>query len=417
MLNKIKTKIWPILLSLVLIVSLVISIILVKQNQDARRRAAPAPITLKSQLGQGSWKKVDFDAYRQGDNLPEFPGQCDGVSASKCQITAYDTAPGWMNLIYDNSTWSAGYQVDSTWWQGQDWNCSRQFIQNGSQIISFKNPNDNGRFEDLNDKTGLHRRTFTIPADFQIATAKIKLFSDNKTLVYINGHLLPLKFSELCYEYDINIGFFQTGQNILAVQLSNDAVSNFDNPVGLAYEVIITSPEITPTQPVATPTQPVATPTQPVATPTLPESVCEINFTVVGPTHTPTPTPTPTNTPVPGQPTNTPTPTPTPTNTPTPTATLVPGQPTNTPNPTYTPYPTSTPYPTATSRPQPSSTLQPTNTPNPTYTPYPTSTPVQLAEGLSPTRIILPVVGFDLPSKALAIIGGIITLFGFLLIF
>ena len=238
-----------------LLLSLFGGIYLVKQRQ-VRQRAAPGLITLKSELGQGAWKKVDFDAYRQGDDLPQFPGQCGGVSASKCHITAYDTSDGWINLDYDDSSWSAGYQVDSDWWQGQDWDCSRQFIQNGSQIINFKNPNEDGHFKNLNDKTGLYRRLFTIPDDFQIAAAKIKLFSDNKTLIYINGHLLPPKFSELCYEYDISISLLQKTQNILAIQLSNDAVSDFDNPMGLAYELTITGPDITSTPPISPPPSP-----------------------------------------------------------------------------------------------------------------------------------------------------------------
>ena len=114
------------------------------------------------------------------------------------------------------------------------------------------------------------------------------------------------------------------------------------------------------------------------------------------PTATPKP---PTSTPIP--PTNTPkvptnTPKPTATSTPTPTAT-------GTPKPTNTPTPTSTPTPTATGTPQPIAT----NTPTPTEV---------IAQGPSPTRIILLESGVEFPSQILTIFGGIITLLGFLIL-
>jgi len=126
-------------------------------------------------------------------------------------------------------------------------------------------------------------------------------------------------------------------------------------------------------------------------------------------------TPAPTNTPVP-------------TNTPKPTATSTP-KPTNTPKPTATstPKPTNTPKPTATSTPKPTNTPQPTSTPvPPTNTPQPTNTPIPptntpvptqvIAEEPTPTRIILPKSGVEFPSQFLGIIGGIITLLGFLIL-
>ncbi|MDD3998481.1 MAG: hypothetical protein PHR98_00040 [Candidatus Shapirobacteria bacterium] len=132
------------------------------------------------------------------------------------------------------------------------------------------------------------------------------------------------------------------------------------------------------------------------------------------PTNTPVPTatgtPKPTNTPVPTatnipKPTATNTPVPTATNTPAPTATGTP-KPTNTPVPTAT----STPKPTATGTPQPTAT----NTPiPPTNTPLPTQV---IAQGPSPTRIILLESGIEFPSQILTIFGGIITLLGFLIL-
>lgn len=153
---------------------------------------------------------------------------------------------------------------------------------------------------------------------------------------------------------------------------------------------------------------------------------CQITFTVNTPTPTATGTlsPTPTAT-VTSTPTNTPTGTLTPTNTPTATST-----PTNTPTgtltPTNTPTVTPTPTATATGTPAPTGTPLPTSTPTdiptpaptslPVNTPVPTNTPVYIAEGPTPTRIILPVVGVDFPAKALTIVGSIITLLGFLIL-
>jgi hypothetical protein len=106
------------------------------------------------------------------------------------------------------------------------------------------------------------------------------------------------------------------------------------------------------------------------------------------------------------------------TSTPTPTNTSTP---TNTPKPTLTPTgtlaPTSTPTPTGTLTP----TNTPTNTPVPTNTPInaPTSTPAPtqvLAQGPSPTRIILPSSGVEFPAQALSLIGIIVTLAGFLIL-
>lgn len=120
-----------------------------------------------------------------------------------------------------------------------------------------------------------------------------------------------------------------------------------------------------------------------------------------------TPTDTPTDTP--RSPTNTPTltPRPTATSTPRPTATPTPG-PSSTPTPTNLPTSTPTPGPTSTPTPGPTSTPVP-----PTNTPVPTDV---ITQGPSPTRIILPESGIEFPSQLLTIIGGIITLLGFLIL-
>ena len=127
----------------------------------------------------------------------------------------------------------------------------------------------------------------------------------------------------------------------------------------------------------------------------------DTTFSIAFPTSpTPSSTPTPTRTPTPTQtPTDTPTPTMTPTGTQAPTET-----PTSTPTPTETPIPTNTP----------TGVIIPTNTP--TDIPIPTETPVYIAEGPSPTRIVLPNSGVEFPIQALTVIGIITTLLGYLIL-
>ncbi len=134
-----------------------------------------------------------------------------------------------------------------------------------------------------------------------------------------------------------------------------------------------------------------------------PGSSCWVDYVDDDCTPAPTNTPVPTNTPKP-----TATSTPKPTNTPKPTATSTP-KPTNTPQPTSTPIP-----PTNTPVPPTNTPVPPTNTPiPPTNTPVPTQV---IAEEPTPTRIILPKSGVEFPSQFLGIIGGIITLLGFLIL-
>ena len=160
----------------------------------------------------------------------------------------------------------------------------------------------------------------------------------------------------------------------------------------------------------------------PAATPTTPQTVTITPTATVTPTGTRTPTAT--NTPIP---TTTSTPSPTSTSTPQPTSTTVPTatatpQPTDTPVPTATatPQPTGTTAPTATATPQPTSTTVPTSVPTSTTSSVQaTSTPgssSNLAEGPSPTRIVLPNAGVDFPLTGLTIVGAIITLLGLLVL-
>lgn len=105
-----------------------------------------------------------------------------------------------------------------------------------------------------------------------------------------------------------------------------------------------------------------------------------------------------------------------PTSTPTLTSTPPPG---STPTATFTPTPppgsTSTPTATFTPTPPPGSTSTPTptntNTPPPGTTPTIASNPVA-----TPTRIILPEAGVDLPAKILTVLGTIIALSGLLIL-
>lgn len=113
----------------------------------------------------------------------------------------------------------------------------------------------------------------------------------------------------------------------------------------------------------------------------------------------------PTNSPT-KKPTSTPSPTKKPSSTPTLTLTL-------TPSPTLTPTPGPSSTPTLTPTPGPSSTPTLTPTPGPSNTPSPTAV---ITSGPSPTRIILPQTGVEFPSQAVAIVGAIITLFGFLIL-
>lgn len=150
---------------------------------------------------------------------------------------------------------------------------------------------------------------------------------------------------------------------------------------------------------------------------------------------TPTRIPTATRTPTPTFVITTDTPTPTPTGTLSPTPT-----PTNTPTPTATPVPVVygcgyTPCDnggnscssglvciTANNSAQYCSLPQFTSTcaTNPGYagccTPPVVPTIPLIANGPSPTRIILPTAGFNFPSQALTIVGGIATLLGFLIL-
>ena len=258
-----------------------------------RLAGAIEPFVIKSRSGEGVWKQVSFDAY---------PG-CE--SASLCPISLYSVSDGWTSLDYNDSDWSVkNFTVESNWWQNPGWNCWQSFFTSGPQKISVVDDN-NGIFPKMNGITGLYRKKFNleIPVGYQIATVELRLFSDNKTAVYINGDRagggLVVSDMETCYFSKIDPGVLKPGENILAIQLSNDKVNVADNPIGLAYELRVVFSPIPTTTPTNTPT----------STPTI----------TLTPTLTPTRTPTPTITP-----SLTPSLTPTPTKTPTPTMTLTP---------------------------------------------------------------------------------------------
>ncbi len=160
------------------------------------------------------------------------------------------------------------------------------------------------------------------------------------------------------------------------------------------------------------------------------DDICLTPSPTIRPSNTPTPTTRPSNTPTPTRiisntptptriisntPTLTPRPTNTPTNTPTPTR-IISNTPTLTPNPSFTLTPTTKPTNT------PTNTPKPTNTPTTRIvsgTPVPTNTLVPtlvIAQGPSPTRIVLPEAGIDFPAKTLSIVGIIVTLLGFLIL-
>jgi hypothetical protein len=52
----------------------------------------------------------------------------------------------------------------------------------------------------------------------------------------------------------------------------------------------------------------------------------------------------------------------------------------------------------------------------PTGAPYPTDTPVYIAQGPSPTRIVLPNSGVEFPIQVLTVVGVITTLIGLLVL-
>lgn len=298
---------------ILLLASIPAAVYLVQQRQELRKAATlpPPPVTIKSEAGKGVWKQVAHDGY---------PG-C--WSASECVLVHYSPANGWTSLGFDDSSWSTrNFTVDSAWWYRDAWTCKHAYFTSSPETVSVVDDRDT-IFPDKNGVTGLHRRKFqlNIPEGFQISSTELRMFSDNKTAVYLNGDVsgggLIISNLEVCYSTSVNPQSLNQGENVLAIQLSNDHVNDQDNPVGMQYELTIrfASLPITPTptpRPTLTPTpRPTATPTpKPTATPT------------TKPTATPTPKPTPTQTPTP-TPTSTLTPTSTPTPLPTPTPTPV----------------------------------------------------------------------------------------------
>lgn len=251
-----KSKILLAVLGLLFILaSTPLAVYLVKQRQEVRKEAEEEPtppiplLTLESEEEDtGVWQEVEHDGY---------PG-C--TYAVDCDLTLYPTDDGWIRLTYDDSSWKEGYAVKSWWWEQEDWNCKDNLLPD-IPVINISHPTDSGKFPNINRKTGLYRKKFQLsfPENAQIAEAKLDMFSDNKTAVYINEHLV-VSSQETCYSTSVDTQHFHAGENILAIQLSNDEADSYnkDNPMGLAYKLEIkfqAPPTVTPT-PTGVPTLP-----------------------------------------------------------------------------------------------------------------------------------------------------------------
>jgi len=212
----------------------------------------PPPLIVKSMAGEGVWKQVSHDGY---------PG-CQ--SASQCNLVPYSIADGWTTLNFDDSSWvTKNFTVDSNWWHNPDlgWRCKETYFTSEPETIGFIDDSNNV-FPNTNGVTALYRRKFqiSIPQGSRIESAELRMFSDNKTVVYINGTLtgegLVMTNQEGCYLASVSPPLLRNGENILAIQLSNDRINEADNPFGMQYELKINfAPLSTPT-PSPTPTPP-----------------------------------------------------------------------------------------------------------------------------------------------------------------
>ena len=184
-------------------------------------------IVIKSRPEQGKWKEVDFYGY---------PG-CQ--FASGCSINKYPTTDGWTTIYYSEAGWvSKNLISDSSYWHQGGFSCRENFFDS-SEVSNIGMETD---FSKTNKKTWLYRRTFEIPAA-RIVSASLKLFSDNKTVVYVNGNLVDIN-NETCYGINDLISHLNQGTNVLAIQLSNDDANQKDNPLGLAFQLNITTTPI-----------------------------------------------------------------------------------------------------------------------------------------------------------------------------
>ena len=240
---------------LFILASTPLAVYLVGQRQEVRKEAEAIPtppFILQSQdvtQETGRWQAVDFYGYPQGCN-----------SAGSCNLEIYPTTDNWISLDYDDAAWQAGYNPVSQWWEQAGWACKNTLLA-GVQTLGLFEPDSQGKFPDLNGRTTLYRKKFSLNLDSlpEITTVTLDVFSDNKTALYLNGQLLGSNL-ETCYSPIIDPQILQNGENILAIQLSNDRTDPFnkDNPLGLAYKLTINFaglPEPTNTPvPTATPT-------------------------------------------------------------------------------------------------------------------------------------------------------------------
>ena len=199
-----------------------------------------------------------------------------GFTGPGCSYRRYRPTSGtnahWWTESYDDSAWSdTGYrswqpnfpvwgfiplpEIGNSVWTASPPCCGR--------------PYDRAWFDPLS--TTLHRRRFDVSGAYVLSRARIRVFSDNVSTFYVNGTLVA-EHGGAGATHEFSPSALHPGQNVLAVQLSNDCTSS--NFMGLQYVLQVEYADPTPT-------------------PT--------------PTNTPTSSPTPTSTP-----TNTPTPTPTP---------------------------------------------------------------------------------------------------------
>lgn len=202
------------------------------------------------QTGLGKWRSLANTG---------FTGP--GCSYQRYQPTSGANADWWIES-YDDSAWSdTGYrswqpdfplwgffplpEIGSSVWTAAPPCCGR--------------PYDSAWFDPVS--TTLHRRRFAVSGTDVVSHARIQDFSDNVSAIYVNGTLVA-EHGSSGVTHEFPPATLHPGQNVLAIQLSNDCTpSNF---MGLQYILEVQYADPTPT---ATPTNtPTPTPT-PTATP------------------------------------------------------------------------------------------------------------------------------------------------------
>ena len=91
-------------------------------------------------------------------------------------------------------------------------------------------------------KADLHRRVVT--QTHKALRTRITIFSDNKSTWYINGHTVHSD-TEGGFQTDISAEWHPCGDNLLAMQVSNDSDIKPVNPFGLQYQIeaVLDSPQ------------------------------------------------------------------------------------------------------------------------------------------------------------------------------